>query len=191
MDDEKKPYRLFIAIDLPTDVKERLGKVIELVRPDLDAKWVQPKNFHMTLKFLGSTSRTVFEPLADALESVDPFDIRISEFGAFPSPRRARVLWAGGEDVGGRASSLASRIDKVTAGFGFEKETRRFSPHVTLARLRHPGPVETVIAEMGATAFVATVPVDAIVLFRSRLKPTGPVYDVAATFPFKGGAVTS
>ncbi len=132
--------RLFIAIELPDDVKALLAGL----QTDIPgAAWVKPAAMHLTLKFLGdSIAEEGVPPLIDALGAVRgaPFILAVAGVGRFPPGERnpARVLWAG-LDAPHTLPDLAAAIDDATAALGFARETRPFSAHLTLARLKQNG----------------------------------------------------
>ena len=134
--------RAFVAVFPPLEVrKTALSGALEAVRRSGDkVRWTRPENVHLTLKFLGDIREEALNDLCAALEETcghhAPFDVGLTGLGAFPSERRARILWAG---VGGgseRLCSLATDVDAAFAPLGFEREGRRYVPHLTLGRVR-------------------------------------------------------
>ncbi len=177
--------RAFIAIELSTEIQVGLNRVLNLLRPATKAvRWVPASNIHLTLKFLGDTPLEKIAQLKQAMENEvllhHPFDIQVGGLGAFPSPRRARVIWIGVQAPADLAT-LATGIEEATRSLGFPGEERPFSPHLTLGRVsQHASPddiarlagliTQTHVESLGATR------VDKIHLFRSDLRPTGAVY---------------
>jgi RNA 2',3'-cyclic 3'-phosphodiesterase len=182
---EAKLPRLFVAFDI-TD--EAGAAIEEAIAPWIDllpsARWAPRSNWHVTLKFLGSTwPRLVprVEAAAAEVASVVPaFESGVAGFGGFPSPTKARVLWAGLADPSGSASDLARRLDESLAS-DFPPEKRGFSAHLTVARADPPLEVPEVLRRHGALGprFV----VDRIVLFQSHLRHPKPIYEAIGTFP--------
>jgi len=128
--------RLFVALDIPVEVRERLAEYMERVRllaPK--ARWARVEGLHVTLKFIGQTSDARVEELKGALASIKAtfFPVRFAGVGFFPNPKAARVFWAG---VDGYDSlpHLASTIDSALEKLGFPRETKPYHPHLTLAR---------------------------------------------------------
>lgn len=185
---ESAPLRLFVAITLPAEVGATLDAAIEPLRAAFPrARWVSPENRHATLKFLGTTSRSLVD---DTLASVEraavthrAFETSLTALGAFPLPGRARVVWAGLDDRPGRMAELALAVDHALAPL-FPPESRPFTPHITLARsdppLRLADPVGT-LPPIGFTVTEVTV-------FRSSVGGPGPVYEPLGTFPLARAA---
>lgn len=177
---EAKPLRLFVAVDVPEQVRDRVQEAIAPWRERLPrARWVPKQNQHVTLKFLGSTWPRLVGWVTETVEAVarqsEPFETRATGLGAFPSARRARVLWAGLDDASGRLASLAADLEGTLAK-EFAPEKRAFTAHLTVARFDPPVPFDE--EEIGA-ADVASEPfsVDRLVLYRSHLRRPAPIYE--------------
>ena len=182
--------RLFVAIDLPQDFKEKLSLIPDKVaKPIESAKWVSSKNVHLTLKFLGYSPEELIpkikERLSKKVKEVEPFTLELRNFGAFPSPKRARVLWLGVENGHDEVSILQKKVEKALVPLGFEKENRKFHAHLTLARLRVPQNLQEALSELGAEKISQAVRVDKVILFQSTLTPKGPIYTALDQFPLK------
>jgi 2'-5' RNA ligase len=182
---EARPLRLFVAVDVPEEVRRGLAGAVETLHDPLPgARWVAPANWHLTLKFLGSVFPRlrdwVGEQVAQAAAGTEPFDTRLTELGVFPSPRRARVLWAGLEDPDDRFRALAAGLDDVLRR-DFEAEKRPFTPHLTVARFREQAPVDQRLLSLD----VASEPfrVDVLTLYRSYLQRPAARYEPLARFP--------
>jgi len=189
---EAKPVRLFIAVDLPERVKERLDALIEPYRPGVpEARWTRPEGWHVTVKFLGATwPRLVGEVPAvvdEAARSVAAWRSGLTRVGAFPSPRRARVVWVGLADEDGRLAAVAGALDEGLRA-DFVPEKRALTPHLTLARLRTPANLAETAPELLA-ADVTSEPFDLreLVVYRSHLSPKGATYEAVHRAPFLGG----
>lgn len=178
--------RLFVAIELPDDVKAALTGL----KTDIPgAAWVRPNAMHLTLKFLGDgiDERRVPE-LIGALGSVRgaPFALAVRGVGRFPPGERkpARVLWAG-LDAPRALPALAGDIERAVEPLGFPPEGRPFSPHLTLARLKtaDAGPALGRFLARHAGLRAEPFPVDSVHLFASQLGPQGPAYSRLARFP--------
>ena len=181
--------RLFIAADLPTDVLEDLNKALAPLRarPEVDsARWTVPANQHITLKFLGWVDAGVVDEVADTLASVaslhEPSTITLAELGAFPSERRARVLWVGLDDQAGLLAALAGDLESALVPLGVEAEKRGFTPHLTLARFKPPASIAGVLSE-GPRVAPSQFDVGHLALYRSHLHPKGASYEVIGTIP--------
>lgn len=183
--------RCFIAAEVPEAVKKSLGEIILTLRKSgADVKWVAPQNIHITLKFLGSIDEELIGPIKEALSRkvarYAPFHIRIYDIGCFPDERRPRVVWVGVEDPG-ELQSLYKDIDAEMAGFGFPVETRPFSPHLTIGRVRSNKRVTEMLRlfeEFRSVSF--DVGIEGISLMKSELKPAGAEYQSLAEILFKG-----
>jgi 2'-5' RNA ligase len=182
---EAKPLRLFVAVDVPEPVRDRVEAAIGPWRERLPrARWVPKKNQHVTLKFLGSTWPRLVGWVMETVEAVarqgEPFETRVTGLGAFPSTRRARVLWAGLDDPGGRLASLAADLEGTLAK-EFTPEKRAFSAHLTVARFDPPvsfDEVEIAGADVASEPFA----VDRLVVYRSHLRRPAPVYEPVGEF---------
>ncbi len=127
--------RLFVALDIPDPIRDAIAAYVDdLRRAAPDAKWVRPESYHITLKFIGEWRRDVHEVI-DALQKVEapPAAVTIRGNGFFPTPRSPRVFWVGIEGDA-NLGPLAHEVDDVCSALGIEKESREFSPHLTLAR---------------------------------------------------------
>ena len=133
--------RLFVAIDLPDSVKERLEEIItELRTCRADVRWVHFDLMHVTLKFLGNIEPQELVAIDGVLSRIaantQPAQGRLHNVGSFPHLRRPRVLWIGVETYNGMLAALHADLDAALAKLGFSKEIRRFHPHITLGRIR-------------------------------------------------------
>ena len=174
--------RTFICIEIPQSIKERINRLQEILRQiGAQISWTKPSNIHLTLKFLGGVEATRIERVKKALEravnGIGPFEVEVSGSGCFPSARSPRALWVGFSNVPELLQHLSSNIEDELAREGFEREKRKFSPHLTIGRIRAPGNsarvAEALIASgFESEAFIATE----VILMRSDLKPTGSIY---------------
>jgi len=194
--------RAFIAIELPEEVKAWLSSVQSKLRPEQHpyVKWVSADGIHLTLKFLGNIDREKVSPIAEAMaeaaQGVSPFRLEVSGLGAFPSRGRPQVIWVA---VGGEVEKLASLqrgIDHSLVALGFSAETRPFTPHLTLGRLRERASAEE-RRRMGEALLAAKgeegVPfhVAELSLIRSTLTPKGAIYNRIFSISLESGLRTS
>jgi len=172
--------RLFIAIDIPNDIRNALSEIQRELRPlTTTARWVAPESIHITLRFLGEVPEKRVEDIDTALTGLTwkPFTITVRGLGFFPGMRSPRVLWAGMEapTMQGLAEQLDTRMERL----GFDKEKRAFRPHITLARAKNTR-IESALVS-GAAPYEEHVfgsfTVDRMFLFKSTLKSTGAVYE--------------
>ncbi len=168
--------RTFIAVELP----ERFIPEIERIESALNTpgiKLVEPKQVHITLKFLGDISENNVEPIASALSQVNchPFEAIIKGVGVFPKPAYIRVIWLGAE---GNFETLHSEVERVLAPFKFEKDDK-FSPHATLARVKQLREKASILEKIKKLENIelGTMNVDSISLKKSTLTPKGPMYE--------------
>jgi 2'-5' RNA ligase len=185
--------RLFFAVPIPEDVRRSLARAQAELRAsagEQGIRWVAPEQFHYTLKFLGETPE---EDVPQAIEAarpvsaqVAPFSLTLAGIGAYPQQHRPQVLWVGATEGVPLLARLAESLDRSLAEHGFAPETRRFNPHLTLARMKTvegQGMVaKTLTAEQKRVDKIGVVVVDSFVLMQSELRPAGPVYTVLETF---------
>ena len=173
--------RLFIATALPPPVCQALTT---LRSPTFDARWTPPEQFHLTLAFLGATAEERVAALTDTLDTVraSPFRMRLHGLGVFPSHAKPRVLVV---HLLPKAAllQLHERIQLALAELGFPSERRRFRPHVTLARLKHPQPA-AVRRYLETTTLPSLPPFElsAFHLYQSTLRPEGALHERLASF---------
>ena len=192
MKPEDQLLRLFVAVDLPENVREALGRIQNGLRQrDLTGlRWVRPQGIHLTLKFLGETPAervpAIEGALAAAVRGAEPFRLALGTPGTFGGRRGPRVVWL---DITGeveRLGGLQGAVEGAMVEVGLAPEERGYSPHLTLARV--PQPPRPGTAEMISRALAAVEPpraefeVREIVLMRSRLQPGGAVYERLAGF---------
>lgn len=182
--------RLFVAVNLPPDIRERLAAEQDrLRRAQADVSWVRAENIHVTLKFLGETEEKRLDRIRPALFEVArgsaPFRIRVSGLGSFGG-RIPRVVWVGVPEGAEPLSRLAKDVEAATARLGFPKEKRGFTAHITLGRVRSPRNAEALLAALAEaeTGPFGTVEVRQFELMQSELRPTGSVYTALDRYPF-------
>jgi len=188
--------RAFIAVEIPPEIHQAIEKKTAPIRAALNknlVRWVPTGNIHLTLKFLGDVSPTNLEMLAQMLNAEvskhQEFEMEFRGLGAFPNPRRPRVIWIGIQAPAG-LEALQHGIEAATATLGYPAEKRPFSPHLTVGRVKQKissagiqkiraALEETHIGSLGSTK------VSAVHLFKSDLKPTGAVYTQLFSAPLK------
>jgi RNA 2',3'-cyclic 3'-phosphodiesterase len=179
--------RLFIAIDLAPDIRGRLDELIGQLRPLARITWSPTANLHITTKFIGQWPEERLPELREALAGFPgrkPIPIRVHGLGFFPNPKSPRVFWAG-VDAPPELTALAAETDSAVAKLGVEPESRAYSPHLTLARIRTPtqlAPIHKEVARLGDTDFGAFV-ADRFFLYLSKPGPSGSVYTKLSEFP--------
>jgi RNA 2',3'-cyclic 3'-phosphodiesterase len=176
--------RLFVAFDVPEAQKDSVEEAIaSLAAPG--ARWTPRPSWHVTLKFLGATPEERLSEVTGVVEQAasasQPARTSLRGVGAFPRLDHARVLWVGLEDAGGVLGALACTLEEGFVPLGVPAEGRPWTPHLTLARFKVPAAValEPDRIRLDERPFE----VGEIVLFRSRLKAGGAVYEPLARFP--------
>jgi 2'-5' RNA ligase len=190
-------WRLFIAADLSEEMLRWMAerrRVLESHIPSGAVRWVSMEGIHLTLKFLGDTPSgrigDIHAVMKEAVRGDSAFPIAASGLGCFPNPNRPRVIWAGLRKSA-ELADLQHRLEKGLAEIGFPRESRAFSPHLTLGRVRDGLPPDT-LRRIG-TALTDAPPdeeigmrVEAIHLFRSVLRPSGAEYTRLHSVPLSG-----
>lgn len=181
-----KMIRAFIAISLPDEAKIELGRVAAALAHQMPARsvrWVKPELIHVTLRFLGKTAVTQLPIIAAELDHVAanhaPFSLHLNGLGCFPNRQRPRVIWAGLAGELAQVKALKQGIDEVLSPLGWEQGKRPFRAHLTLGRVKDSHKLRGVA--WGAEVEQALVPVTAVHLIESQLRPAGPVYTVRHT----------
>src|SRR5258708_32761910 len=133
--------RLFVAVELPSAVRENLGALLKSLRAvSAQTRWVRAENLHVTLKFIGEVPETKLGAIRGALigvRSEQPVTLDFRGLGFFPNNKHPRVFWAGIE-ASPNLKTLAEEIENAVERLGIRREKRSFSPHLTLARLEPP-----------------------------------------------------
>lgn len=180
--------RAFIAIELPPQIKESLGRLQEQLKlSGADVKWVNPQNIHLTLKFLGERDDKKIAAIKDILEEAvknkTAFEAGIGSLGAFPKTDAPRVIWVGigkGEE---QIKEIAEELDTLISRTGIPKVDRAYAAHITLGRTRSGRNQEGLarqIKELAQSIAAGNLEfaVAGLTLFESTLTPSGPVYKV-------------
>ncbi|HVO85314.1 MAG TPA: RNA 2',3'-cyclic phosphodiesterase [Syntrophobacteria bacterium] len=187
--------RSFIAIELPDEIRRALGGVQGQLKRDLvGVRWVHPGSVHLTLKFLGEIHPEQVQPIAAAAKGVvqdePPLNLGVSGLGAFPNPRRPRVIWVGLQGDVERLGGLQARLEEALEPLGFPAEHRPFRPHLTLGRVKDPRrPPDLTRALADVTVPICnSFDVHEILVYKSDLRPNGAIYTKLQHLPFAGSA---
>ena len=175
--------RSFLAIEVPVPVLKRIEKIQEdLKSSDPDVRWVSPDKIHLTLKFFGnieeSQTDSIMSAIAKPVQSTQPFQVKVRGTGAFPNPKNPRVLWVGLTEGKEALIFLQKQLEGSLEKNGFQPEDRSFNPHLTLGRVksgRGKGALAAKIEKYKEEEF-GEFQVEGVILFKSDLKPSGPVY---------------
>jgi len=189
-----KPLRTFVALEISDAVRQRTLQLIEqLRRAQVEVKWVEAENLHLTLKFLGDVDPLELPEVCRAVEKAAvgeaPFRMQLRGAGAFPSLDRPRILWLGVGVGNEQVSELFERIDQTLAEAGFAPESRKFHPHMTLGRIRRAFKGVSDLADLLRRRHdfeAGTCDVTQAVVFVSQLGRGGPRYEAVARLPLRG-----
>ena len=181
--------RLFVALSISADVRERLTLLLEEFRQaDAKPRWVNPANLHITLKFIGEMAPERLAPIRQALAAVPlppALLLELRGIGFFPNDRRPAVVWAGIK-APPELPALAGQIDQALSSCGIPPENRPFASHLTLARLKETRlsqPLRAVLEKSKDRSF-GEMTAHEFLLVESALKTTGAEYTTLDSFPF-------
>jgi len=190
--------RAFLAVELSEELRAMLATLQQELKQSIEPElkrgtrisWVQPASLHLTIKFLGETDEQMIDPLRAAVEqgigSQMAVNVPLERLGGFPRPQSPRVLWIGpsenwekGIDAK-RITEIYARIEQACEDLRFLRETKPFSPHLTVARIktgeRHVGVSLAQSGVLDRPILLGSLAVESVALMKSELKPTGSVY---------------
>jgi len=177
--------RLFVAVDLPDEVKQ---SVAALCHGLPGVRWLPPDQLHLTLRFIGEANDTVEAAIRHGLAEITfpPITLSMRGVGCFPSPRRPRVLWVG-LSTGEPLRLLQHAVEQAVATAGIPAEERPFSPHITLARLREHREADIApFLTRNSSFHSGPFTVDAFHLYSSTLTAKGAIHRREASYPLTG-----
>lgn len=181
MSREGEKWRLFVAIPLPSLIKERIhGWCLEQQNDLMFRRWVHPADYHITVQFLGDTPAERAAPILGALQEaasqIEPFRLEAAGIGVFGPPTRPRVLWSGVQGEMTALHRLHSRVTAANAELGYVPEERPYAPHITLARKFSEGAkLQEPLLNKGLSFGDWTN--DTILVYRTRVTES-PMYEV-------------
>jgi 2'-5' RNA ligase len=200
--------RVFLAVELSQELRAELAIVQQELKRSIEPElkrgtrisWAQPASIHLTLKFLGDMDEQVIDPLLVAVEEAIgsrlAVTVPLERLGVFPRPQSPRVLWVGPSEnwergaEAKRVAEIHGAIEQACEGLRFLRETRPFSPHLTLARIKMgERQVGVALAKSGVLdrpLSLGSLAVDSVVLIKSELRPTGSVYTKLWTVRLRG-----
>lgn len=185
--------RLFVAANLTGAVKEALAKVQHTLRSlSGDVSWVRPENLHITLKFLGEVEGERLEAvkgvIASSVAGCGPVLLSFAGLGAFPNLHTPRVIWAGVTEGFERLSFLQANLEEGFHSIGFPRETRPFTPHLTLGRVRSSRGLQPLLEAVRTWPGnpLGEMVLERVDLMRSQLHPGGSIYTLLESFPLSG-----
>jgi 2'-5' RNA ligase len=175
--------RSFLAVELPEAIRKRIEEIqADLSSSNSDVRWVRPEKIHLTLKFFGN----IEEPRVDAItKSIEPlvagtphFSLEVRGMGVFPNIRNPRIIWMGLIDEKQVLNPLQKQMESALETIGFQVEDRPFRPHLTLGRMNSGRGKNELIGkiEKYKEERFGDFEVERFVLFKSDLRPTGPIY---------------
>jgi RNA 2',3'-cyclic 3'-phosphodiesterase len=178
--------RSFIAIELPEGLKNELGQLQAKLKTGGDfVKWVSPDSIHLTLKFLGDIAEDkvpeINGGIIEAAAGISPFTLNMEGIGVFPNLNRIQVIWAGLTGDLNQLLDLQKKVEENMFLLGYPEEERKFTPHLTLGRVRYqppPADRQKFAQALTGTIFKSrnTIDVKAVNLMKSRLTPQGAIY---------------
>lgn len=180
--------RVFVAIFPPPEVQRTLLHAAQGVSIAGNVRWVHQENIHLTLKFLGDVKPDALESVHKALRKIarhhEPFRIQPSGLGAFPSKKRARVVWSAVAEGSVALSTLAGEIEEALEPFGFGRVQKLYKPHMTLGRVRgQPAKLPDGV-DVRAPEFTAR----RLDLVESVLGADGSTYEKLESYPLSGAS---
>lgn len=179
--------RLFVAVEPPWELRERLFSALSVLRQRYDAvKWEQADKLHFTLKFLGNVSEAEVPSIEASLrtigENTSPFPAAFGGIGCFPSPTRPRIIWAGLFQGGQEMTALQGAVEGKLNAQGFSPERKPFRPHLTVGRIKRRVPLTNLDSyELPADEF----DVGELILKKSQLTPKGSIYTDLCRYPLR------
>jgi len=189
--------RSFIAIELPDELKQELSQLQAKLKSGVQSwvKWGDPYGIHLTLKFLGNIAinRTgeITKAMEEAAKGTAPFHLKVKQLGVFPNLRRVQVVWVGVSGEVDKLGQLQQRIESNLFHLGFAKESRSFTPHLTLARLRDQASSDErqrLGQLIASTSFESahSIEVAAVNLMKSQLTREGAIYSRISSIKLTG-----
>ena len=180
--------RSFLAFDIESDtVLNRLSNAQKLLlQTGADLKLVEPQNIHITVRFLGNITPAIAEKIFDEMKKIEftLFTVQIKGLSAFPNPNYARVIWAGITQGADQLKNVFNQLEPRLRGLGFTPDSKGFSPHLTIARVRssrNKQQLAKFITENADYEFGA-VNAKCLRLKKSGLTPRGPLYSTLKEF---------
>ncbi len=183
--------RSFIAIDIPEEVKETLGKLISQIKPSLPKiGWTKAQNIHLTIKFLGNIQSSQIPAVKMAMEEIcmiPSFSLKGHGLGIFPNIKRPRVIWVGLQGELSPLKRIQFSIEKTLEKDGFKRETRGFHPHLTLGRIKSAVSQVKLLELLQEYKNFSTpaFEVKELILYKSELRPEGARYTPLERVPLR------
>jgi len=169
--------RAFLGVPLTIELQEAIRSLQSTLMPRIrDIRWSRPENLHLTLHFFGNTTQENLEKIKVSMLSVmhchRPFQVDVIGLGAFPSLRRPRVIWLG-LNPQQQLMQLHRDCHRALNEAGLGTDSRPYSPHLTIGRAKHRANELTAMGNELGNRLIGHLPIDSLILYESRLKPTG------------------
>ena len=183
--------RLFLALDFPGSIKQKLEQNINILRADIPkgVKWVETENLHVTFRFLGESDPIILDDLNSQIENVTKnyhrFSITFSNIEVVPNFYRPRIIWYNMIDETGISQKVFHDVEMRLVNFGFKKETRPFKLHTTLGRVKYVKKLDWEAILKKVRPFHETIICKELTLFKSQLTSSGPIYSIVKKYNFK------
>lgn len=175
--------RSFLAVELPEAIRKRIEEIqADLRSSNSDVRWVRPEKIHLTLKFFGNIEEsrvdTIIKSIEPLVSGTPHFSLEVQGMGAFPNIRNPRVIWMGLIDEKQVLIPLQKQMESALEMIGFQVEDRPFRPHLTLGRVNSGRGKNELIGkiERYKEERFGDLEVRRLILFKSDLRPTGPIY---------------
>ena len=185
--------RSFLAFELPPEIREKIGAVSrELQKTRMPVRWVKVENIHLTLIFLGSVNEDAIDEIKEKVHLVvnrfSTIRTRLNGVGVFPHWRKPRVIWVGLNGEIETLSNLRDQLQSELKALGLREEKRPFRPHLTIGRFKDRVDRDEELKSILDRHHDITSDLqylNELILFKSDLKPDGPVYTRMATWPLR------
>jgi 2'-5' RNA ligase len=179
--------RSFIAINLPEELKKKLGEAIlklKKINPDYAIRWVEPENLHLTLHFFGDLDEKQIAQVEEGIEEIakhiKSFEMTTGDFGCFPNEQTPHVIFISVKDTDA-IHKLIGQIEVMLENLGYKVDARPWQAHLTLGRIKDRAKCQTSGVECEPMRFE----VKSVELMESQLTPEGSIYSVIKSFPLK------
>jgi RNA 2',3'-cyclic 3'-phosphodiesterase len=185
--------RIFVAVEISVEARRKVAAYIETLRNEFSkvrVGWDKVEKLHLTLKFLGDTDEKQVADLQKILNEISTnisnFKLQISNTGVFPDTKKPRVLWIDVIDEPGSLAKINALLEIECEKIGFAKESRKFAPHLTIGRIREPNNAKELARKHLQNKFEPVeFEVSEIVIYESKLLPTGSIYSILSKHKLK------
>jgi 2'-5' RNA ligase len=188
----KNHLRTFIAVSLPSSVLTGIEKLVRSFQSNGDGvNWGETKNLHITLKFLGDMPLNdlpqLISTVTQSIQQIDSFDLVLHGIGVFPNWESSKTIWIGCREGSDGLKQLAENINKGLIPLGFPVESRRFSPHLSIGRVKKASQESSLVSMLTEQQdrLFGSCSVSEVQIFSSELTRKGPIYDELAAIPLR------